>query len=124
LRSSQPTSDWDGGDPGVQALDLGGRGIRSLTHDPWRHAIWVLAGPPEDEGPTFALFLWDPESKRIEAVEAPGLESLKQPECVMAQGPPDKVSGETPLVVAGEGVRPVHIRARPMPVPPPPGEVR
>jgi hypothetical protein len=123
-RTSQPSRDLDGDEPTVRALDLGGRGIRDLAYDPWRGAIWVLAGPVGERGSSYALFLWKPESERIEAVAAPGFESLAQPEGVMVLGPPDPVAGESLLIIAGEGARPLRIGARLEPGPSTRREIR
>jgi hypothetical protein len=110
-------SDWslgpDGRDPTVRALDLGGRGIRSLDYDPWRGAIWVLAGPEAESGSSFALFLWQPDSGKIDPVAAPRLGSLAKPEAVMALGPPAPATGETLLLIAGEGAQPLRLGAAP-----------
>jgi hypothetical protein len=102
--------DLQGLDPRLHTLDLGGRGIRSLDYDPWRRAVLVLAGPGT-AGPRFALFLWNPEEGRIEPLEAPELARLKQPEGVVAAGPPDP-SGEGPLLLIGEGAPPLRLLAR------------
>ena len=44
--------------PVVFPVDLGGRGIRGIDRDE-NGAYVVLAGPVDDRGRNFALFLWD-----------------------------------------------------------------
>lgn len=108
LRGSTVGLDLD-----VHALDLGGRGIRSLAYDPWRGVVWVLAGPIDGERVEYALFLWTPGGATIEAVEAPELAEVRQPEGVEPMGRPDPATGETRLLVAGEGALPLCLGARP-----------
>jgi hypothetical protein len=103
-------------DPVVHRLDLGGRGVRSLEYDPWRNAVLVLAGPAGAGARGYALFVWTPgDDDRVVPLQAPALGDLRQPEAVAPAGPPDPVTGEAPLIVAGEGGPPVEIRARPAP---------
>jgi len=53
-----PHGDAPGAWGEATALDLGGRGIRSLEWDPGRQTFWVVAGPPGRADGTFALFRW------------------------------------------------------------------
>ena len=53
-----PRGDVPGSWGEATALDLGGRGIRSLEWDPTREIFWVVAGPPGRADGTFALFRW------------------------------------------------------------------
>jgi hypothetical protein len=103
----------------VHALDLGGRGVRSLDYDPWRRAVLVLAGPPaadKEDGRAgaagFALFVWSPEDGRTAELVAPELGRLAKPEGIAALGPPEPATGEQPILVAGEGAPPLRLLAK------------
>jgi hypothetical protein len=98
--------------PTVAALDLGGRGVRSLDFDPWRQAILILAGPPADGQEGSALYLWTPGEPAAVMLEVPGLGEMRQPEGVVALGPPGP-DGASPISVIGEGEAPARLVARP-----------
>lgn len=98
--------------PTVAALDLGGRGVRSLDFDPWRQAVLILAGPPADGQEGSALYLWTPGAPAAVPLAVPGLGDLRQPEGVVALGPPGS-DGTSPILVVGEGEAPARLTARP-----------
>jgi hypothetical protein len=91
--------------PIVHRLDLAGGSVRSLDYDRWRRQVWVLAGPAGTDTGDFALYLWDPVTKALVRQVAPDLDRLRQPEAVVALGPPD-ADGRTSLLLAGEGTAP------------------
>ena len=98
--------------PTVTALDLGGRGVRSLDFDPWRQAVLILAGPPADGQEGSALYLWTPGEPTAAMLLVPGLGELPRPEGVVVLGPPGP-DGATPINVIGEGEAPARLTARP-----------
>ncbi len=98
--------------PTVAALDLGGRGVRSLDFDPWRQAILILAGPPADGQEGSALYLWTPDEPAAVPLAVPGLGEIRRPEGVVALGPPGP-DGASPVLIVGEGEAPARLAARP-----------
>jgi hypothetical protein len=109
---SRPAGDLGPLHPTVAALDLGGRGVRSLEFDPWRRAILILAGPAADGHEGSAIYLWTPGETRSQLLRVPGLGEIRQPEGVVVLGPPGP-DGASPICVIGEGGAPVHLTARP-----------
>jgi len=84
-------------------LDLGGRGVRGLAHDPYRDGVLVLAGAVRGDEPTPAIYLWRPRAESaVIPLLAPGLERLPQPEAILAMGPLDG-DGRGPILVVTEG---------------------
>ena len=39
-------------------MDLGGLGLRSMTYDPERSVVWLIAGPTSGASAPFALYRW------------------------------------------------------------------
>ncbi len=97
--------------PRVETLDLGGRGVRALEYDPWRRCILVLAGPAAGDDVGYAIYLWAPGGGTLVELEVQGLGAIRQPEGIVALGPPG-VDGAGPILVAGEGAPPVRLTAR------------
>lgn len=109
---ARPAGDLGPLHPTVAALDLGGRGVRSLDFDPWRRAILILAGPAADGHEGSAIYLWTPGETGVQLLRVPGLGEIRQPEAVVALGPPGP-DGASPICVIGEGAAPVHLTAQP-----------
>jgi hypothetical protein len=71
-------------DPNLEELDLGGRGIRGLSHIPSLSAYLVIGGPVDKADSGFGLWLWEPRGLAARPLGLPAGVDLSHAEGVAA----------------------------------------